>query len=131
MSPQRPTSVTVIGWILLVLGAIGFLGLLCSLGNPMARQAMAASPVPFPVQIALSAVGLGVSIVSGFFLLKGANWARFLYIVWSVAGFAFSLATSPAKLMLVPGIAIFLVIAAFLLAPKASAYFTGKPDDGA
>jgi hypothetical protein len=125
--PKRPTSVTVIGWILIVLGALGVLGMSFSLANSAARQAMALNPMPIPVQFALAFAGLGVSIVSGAFILRGANWARWLYLGWSVFGFAVSLATSPSKLMLLPSLLVFAIIALFLLLPKANAYFVPAP----
>ncbi len=127
---KRPVSVTVISWILIVLGALGVVGMLFSLSNPAARQAMALNPLPIPVQLAMAFFGLAVSVVAGACMLKGANWARFLYIGWSVCGFAISFFTTPAKLMLVPGIVIFVVLAAFLLTPKANAYFAPKTDAG-
>ena len=52
----------------------------------MARELMAKSMVPIPAQYFMMFAGLLVSIVSGIFMLKGANWARMLYIIWSALG---------------------------------------------
>jgi hypothetical protein len=49
-----------------------------------------------------------------------------LYIVWGAIGLLFGLFTSPAKLMLIPGILIYAIFVFFLLRPKASEYFTGS-----
>ncbi len=123
---KRPTSVTVIAWIILVTGALSLLTIAFAMNNPMAQELMAKSPVPVPVQYFISFVGLLISIVSAIFMLRGANWARMLYIVLRAIGFLFSLFTSPAKLLLIPGFFIYAVFVFFLLRPKASAYFTGS-----
>ncbi len=122
---KRPTSVTVIAWIILVISALSLLTTPFAINNPMAQELMAKSPVPVPVQYFISFVGLLISIVSAIFMLRGANWARMVYIVWGAIGLLFSLFTSPTKLMLIPGIFIYAVFVFFLLTPKASAYFTG------
>ena len=115
-----------ISWIILVTNALTLLVTPLTMKNPMAQELMAKSPVPVPVQYCISLLGLLISIVSATFMLRGANWARMLYIVWGAIGLLFSLFTSPAKLMLIPGILIYAVFVFFLLRPRASAYFTGS-----
>ncbi len=89
---------------------------------------MAKSMVPIPVQYFMMCAGLLASVVTGIFMLRGANWARMLYIIWSALGFLFSFITSPARLAVIPGFLLYLVIVFFLLRPIATAFFTGNED---
>lgn len=131
MNTERPTSVTVIAWILIVLGLISLVSTTLTYGNPTVVAMMKKSPLPIPIQYAVSYIGVGVMIVSGAAMLKGCNWARYLYLIWSLIGFGIGLATSPMKMMLLPGLVVMAVIVFFLFRPKASAYFSpaGTADD--
>jgi hypothetical protein len=124
----RPTSVTVIAWILIVLGALSLVVSVFTIQNPMTQELMAKSPIPVSVQYLMLFAGLLISIVSGIFMLKGANWARMLYVIWGAIGFLVSLFTTPAKLMIIPGLVVYAIIVFFLFRPKASAYFAGSAD---
>ena len=64
-------------------------------------------------------------------MLKGYNWARYLYVIWSLIGFVIQIATSPVKVMLIPGFLIFLLVTFFLFRPNANAFFapTEEPDN--
>jgi hypothetical protein len=123
---KRPVSVTVIAWIILVTSAFSLAAAAFTINNPMTQELMAKTPVPVPVQYSILFFGLLISVVSAIFMLRGANWARMLYIVWGAIGLLFGLFTSPAKLMLIPGILIYAIFVFFLLRPKASEYFTGS-----
>jgi hypothetical protein len=121
---KRPKSVTFISWFFIVTGVFSLLTSFTSMNNPLVLELMAKSPLPVPAQFAMMYVGLAISITSGIFMLRGANWARFLYIIWSAIGFLIGLATSPAKLMLIPGIIVYGIIVFFLLRPNANAFFS-------
>ena len=122
----RPTSVTVISWILIVMGGISLITCTLMLNNPMAKELMARNPLPLSVQYAMMYVGLLVMITSGLAMLKGQNWARLLYVVWSALGFLIGVATSPMKTAMIPGLVVYLVFVFFLFRPKANQYFTGS-----
>jgi hypothetical protein len=47
---KRPTSVTVIAWILFVTSALSLLTSTMAINNPMAQELMAKSPIPVPLQ---------------------------------------------------------------------------------
>jgi hypothetical protein len=119
----RPTSVTVVCWALIVIGVISPLSIVGHMHDPIAIKLMSQSPISIPIQYGLMCFGLAVTLVSGIAMLRRKNWARFLYVCWSIAGFTISLATSPIKTMMLPGIVIFLMLAFFLFRPKANAYF--------
>jgi hypothetical protein len=100
--------------------------ILFAINNPLVQELMARSPMPISMQYGVSFLGLIISICAGAFMLKGANWARILYMGWGAFGLLFGLLTSPLKLMLIVGALVYGVFAFFLLAPKASAYFTAS-----
>ena len=122
---NRPTSITVISWILIIMGGISLITSSISLNNPMAKELMSRSPMPISIQYLMMYVGLFIMIVCGIAMLKGQNWARLLYVIWSIIGFVVGIATSPFKAAMIPGIVIFLIAAFFLFRPKANAYFAG------
>ncbi len=122
---KRPTSITVIAWILIVTGGISLVTSTISLNNPMLKELMGRSPIPLPVQYVMMYVGLLITLISGIAMLKGKNWARFLYVIWNIISFVICIATFPMKASMIPGFIIFLIEAFFLFRPKANEYFTG------
>jgi hypothetical protein len=122
---ERPLSVTIIGWLLIVLALLGAAGTILMLGNPASMRVMAASGLPVDIQIALSFAGLAVSLASGIGLLKRQNWARWLYVLWNVAAIVVALLTSPAKLLVLISVALLAIIAFFLFRAPANAWFRG------
>ena len=123
---QRPTSITVIAWILIVISAINLITSTVCWNNPKVQELMAKSPLPIPAQYAMLYLGLVVTLASGIGILKGQDWARWLYVIWSAIGSIIGLATSPMKLMMLPGILFFLVVVLFLFRPIANRYFVGE-----
>ena len=121
---KRPTSITVIAWILIAAGGISLITSTVSLNNPTVKELMAKSPIPIPVQYAMLYLGLLVSIASGAGMLKRQNWARLLYVIWAALGSLVGLCTSPMKTALIPGTIFFIVIVIFLFRPKANQYFS-------
>jgi hypothetical protein len=123
---KRPPSITFIAWFLIVGGVIGALASPLSLNNPVVLEAMAKIPLSIPVQVAWTYIGLSITIVSGLFMLRGANWARFLYIGWIAVSNLLALVISPAKTTLIPGLIVYGIIFFFLLQPKANQFFNGS-----
>jgi len=128
---ERPTSVTVIGWLLLATHALNLVTSIFTINSPMARELMDKTPIPIPVQITMLYVGIIVVIVAAAFMLRGANWARWLYIGYAAFGLAVGLITSPVKAILLPGVAVYAVVVVFLTRPKANAWFTSAPEAAA
>jgi hypothetical protein len=121
---KRPQSITFISWLLIVSGIFSLITSFTSMNNPLVLELMAKNPIPIPAQFVIMYVGLAISITSGIFMLRGANWARFLYIIWGVIGLLVGLATSPTKLLLIPGIIVYGIIVFFLLRPNAGTFFS-------
>lgn len=122
----RPTSVTVIAWILIVMGGISLISTTAMVNNPMVRELMSKSPIPIPIQYAMTYVGLLIMITCGVAMLKACNWARFLYVVWSAIGFVIGIVTSPMKAAMIPGLVFLAVVTFLLFRPKANEYFSPK-----
>src|SRR5438093_11036598 len=120
---QRPRSVTVIAWLLIALGAINLVTVSISLSSPEAMGFLARSPIPVSVQIVFGYTGLAVTIVSGAFMLRRANWARHLYIWWAVVGFIVSVVSLGLSPLLVLGGAKSALFIVLLTRRNASAYF--------
>ncbi len=91
----------------------------------MAKELMSRSIMPISIQYLMIYVGLLIMIVCGIAMLKGQNWARLLYVIWSIIGFVIGIATSPMKAAMIPGIVIFLIAVFFLFRAKANVYFAG------
>lgn len=128
---KRPTSISVISWVLIVMGGISLITTTVMFNNPMARDLMNKTPIPIPLQYIMSYLGLLIMIVSGIAMLKGCNWARFLYVIWCLVGFLVGITTSPMKAAMIPGFVFFLFVTFFLFRPKANVFFSsaGEPDN--
>ena len=128
---QRPLSLTIIAWFLIVTAVISVFSSLSMGSNPMTAKLLAQSPLPISAHIAFALVGALVTLVSGYGILKGYDWSRWLYIGWSVIGFVFSFVTVRIISIIVLGIFFFLVIAFFLFRPAANRWFERAPAQSA
>lgn len=124
---QRPTSLTIIGWLLIVFAGFGLISQLTMQDNPVAQQVLAESPLPASFHMAMGIVGALVSAACGYGVLKGLNWSRFLYVGWSILGMIIGLLTTPFTSILLIGVLFLAVFAFFLFRPAANAWFTGAP----
>ena len=128
----RPTSITVVAWILILMGGISLVTTTLMIDkidkvmidNPAARELISKSPIPVPVQYAMTYVGLLIMLVSGIAILKGQNWGRWLYVVGTAVGFLIGIIASPLKEAMISGFVVFVVVTFFLFRPKANAYFS-------
>jgi uncharacterized membrane protein len=123
---KRPTSVTIVCWFLIIAGVLSIVMTMVTMNNPQVRELMEKQPLPVPAQIAMTLIITAINVVCGFFMLQGANWARMLYLGLAVLGFAYSLITSPFRMMVVPGLVFFGVFAFLLLRSPANAFFKGE-----
>ena len=120
----RPTSVTVIAWLLVVGGAIKLLWTLTFLYDSTVEELMARnSSLPVPVQYFDMYASLLMAIVSGIAMLKGQNWARMLYVTWSLIGLLLLFTTSPMRPIVILAPVPTLIIVFFLFRPDANRYF--------
>lgn len=120
---RRPNSLTVIGWVLIVLGAFGALATLLLPVNPVAIRMLEQSPLPLSAHIAIGAIGALVSLAGGYGVLKGLGWSRLVYTAWTLITFAIALASMPFDSMMVVVWLVQAVIIVFLFRPEANAWF--------
>ena len=108
---KRPITVTVIGWLLLAVGAVGFAYHFVQIKPENALRG--GNIWIFVVEI--------VALVCGIFLLRGKGWARWLALAWIAFHVAFSFLNSWGR-GAIHGV-IFLLFAYFLFRPEAQTYF--------
>ena len=120
---KRPRTITLIGWILIVIGIFSMFATSANLKNPKVIAAMQETPLPMSMQYAILTLGVMIMTISGLGILKGKNWARFLYAGWGMFSFLLAIAVGTMQASMIPGLLIFLVIAYFLFRPEANAYF--------
>lgn len=113
---KRPRSITVISWIFIALGSIGFLASLQPYLDSAPAQSIAYLKAHWMVHLARI-----VAVVSGVLMLYGFGWARWLLVVWM--GFHIVLSALHSTLQLLMHSLLFAVILYFLFRPQASAYF--------
>ena len=97
----RPLPATVIACVYIVMGAVGFV---YHLGDSVWVELLRLA-----------------AIVCGAFMLRGRNWARWLLILWMAYHVVLSAYHSVSELIM--HTLLMVVIAYFLLRPKASVYF--------
>lgn len=114
----RPLSITIIGWLFMLFGCIALLsGLLPFTG---ANKAQLIAEFKQHWMVHLSRVA---AVVSGLFMLRGHNWARWMLVAWIV--FHIVIGALHGWIQFLTHVAIFSVILFFLFRRKASEYFSG------
>lgn len=120
---ERPISITIISWFLIVTNIMSVIVTLVNINNPDVKAMMQLSALSLEVQYLMMVIGLIISISCGFLMLSGNVIGRNLYMVWTILSLYIALFTSPLKTLLIPGIIFFMVVAFFLYRPKANQYF--------
>ncbi|MEN3972236.1 hypothetical protein WJS89_06100 [Sphingomicrobium sp. XHP0235] len=119
----RPTSLTVIGWILIVLGAWQIANIFLTQGTQTYQDALAASGQDPTVAMILNVVGGLVSVAAGWGALKGVDWTRLVYFGWMVLASVYALIVSPFTVLIIVGLVFPLVILFFLFRPAANRWY--------
>ena len=110
----RIRSVLVVGVLFLILGALDLWRGLAPLFASAPHWRMAADDVE------VLAIGIA-AIVGGIYVLRGANWARWLLAAWMALHVAISIGQPTA---LIAHLVIFGFVAWLLFRPRASEFFT-------
>ncbi len=126
MEKTRPSSVAVVGWLLVIFSA---LGILASLG--LHQQTMIKMQKLGGMDnnnyYYLAFASWIIYFVAGIFILKGANWARWLWLVGSISLSAYNYFALPKEqvlLGLTGSVIILAIFAVCLFNKKANAFFT-------
>jgi hypothetical protein len=120
---ERPNSVTVVAWLLIVGNVIVLFCKVPWSSNPEMRALMVNRSLPVPVSYFLMFGGPLLMIVSGIGMLKQQNWARFLYVTWWLIASLVAITTSTITLKTVPGVVVFLCFIFFLFRSEANQFF--------
>jgi len=122
----RPTSVTVISWISIVLATLSLISTLRLLSNPKFRELVALTHVPIPVQIVLMFAEIFMMFISGVAMLQGHNWGRLLCVAGTLL-IEVHVLIVPKNSHLTQGALWLVLIYLFLYLPKANRFFTESP----
>ena len=123
---DRPTSVTIIAWLLIAMAVLNLLSMATGYWIPVARNLFAHSGNSETAHSVSGIVGMLATIVFAAFMLRGANWARWLYLVWVSAGVVALTFFASSWLYVLPGAIKTLVIGYFLTRRDAGLFFTRK-----
>lgn len=119
---KRPAGVTVIAWILVIFGIVGIVADLATMGSA-SKEAMELG-VPTYLYFVSFCVSI-IYLICGFCLLKGVAWARWLYIVASIALIVIDF-VAVGRLMLtgiIVNIVILVIFSAILFSGQSNAFF--------
>jgi hypothetical protein len=124
---ERPASITVIAWILIVTAVVSSIISTLTLSHPIVQEMMNRNPLPLPFQYCLLYAGFLAQLVSGVAMLQAQDWGRILYTVCGVIGVLVGAITAPVTFFIIPSVVFYVVVVVFLFLPKANAYFRGDP----
>jgi hypothetical protein len=115
---ERPLSITLISWLFIIFGSIALVSALLPIAGASPAQIVAEFKQHWMVHFLRLA-----SIVSGLFMLRGHNWARWLLVAWMAVHIVISVLHSWTQLLI--HALIFAVLLFFLFRRKSTAYFAG------
>lgn len=116
---DRPLSITIIGWFFIISGCIALLSALLPMGDATTAERVADFKSHWMVHLAHLA-----QLVSGLFMLRGHNWARWLLVAW--IAFHIVISALHSFLQLALHVIIFSVILFFLFRRPAAEYFASR-----
>lgn len=136
-SISRPTSVTIISWLLIVLAIISLLTNVFGSSNPKTKELMMLSSIPIAYQYFELYFGIVVKLVCGIAMLKRQNWGRHFYLAWLCWGVLVTALALPARpnaasgvmtgalvqLASMPDLFYTAIVAFFLYSAKSKHYF--------
>jgi hypothetical protein len=108
---KRPISVTILSWVLITAGAVGLVYHITEFKTLR----------PFLYDTLLIELVRLLAVIAGVYMLRGANWARWLAIAWIAFHVGVSYFHSWGEMAM--HAAILAVFAYILLRPAAAEYF--------
>lgn len=112
----RPLAITALSWIYIVVGAAG----LVVHGRTAIRSWHAEDPWILLTEL--------LAVVAGVFMLRGANWGRWLAFLWMAFHVVVAWLNGPSQALF--HAIIFAGIAVLLFRAEARAYFRPRPAEG-
>jgi hypothetical protein len=123
---KRPTSMTVIGVLLIIFALLALVGVFTMGSNPAATKMFEQMHVSLLFEQVVGAIGAVIGFACGYGVLKGEPWSRVLYVVWSLISLGISLYTSPMKGLVVFSLVFFVIIVGFLYTNTANDWFSAR-----
>ncbi|MBI1371263.1 MAG: hypothetical protein GC159_00670 [Phycisphaera sp.] len=130
---EPPTSATVVGWLLVVLGGFAMFGTAMAISmfdDNVYRREAAKSFVPLPVQGGMLVLTTAIYLVCGYALLNRYAWSQRVFATWVAIGTLFGLTTSgsPAQLLMAGiGSIVPIVLAFQVYRPEITVWLGTKP----
>jgi hypothetical protein len=124
---RRPVSVTIVAWVIIILAGFSCLatfGQMLLSNDPQLDMKMGKNPLPYSVEIPLSATSAILGLVSGINMLQRANWARWLYVAMCIGLTIFDIFACPQITGMLAPLAFHGVMILFLFLPAANEYFS-------
>jgi hypothetical protein len=116
---------------LIVICGIGLLTLLSDSWVPIERRLFGHAQAPAGLLKIGAGLGYAACLSFAIFMLRGANWARWVYLGWVGIGTLSGAITASSWLLAVPGALKTVLFAYFLTRRDASAYFrSGAKETG-
>jgi hypothetical protein len=118
----RPVYVAVIGWVLIVIGILSIISVALVVAVPSLVPGFGTGASPIALNLATSAIELAC----GWFVLKGENMARLVYLALGLASMAYLfLAGTVDSTMLILWAVVVILTNIGLFTPEASRFFAG------
>jgi len=132
IAPARPKSVTVVGWMFIVLGC-GLLFYIMALLPPNEQEYLAQLRSRHPVQAIFFYASPVLSLLGAAFVLLGQNWARWLLVGYLGLNVAVSVSFGPAlhspngsvRFLTISRGLVFVIVGYFLFRPQTKSFFLG------
>ncbi len=126
---KRPISVTVVAWLLIIVG--GHLLITNLSSQSEVRETTNYSPI-YLLQLIYSYVKISFALISGIGILNRQNWARFLYLIgWIIYFVIHIVKLKPMTTGVIGGTILFIITVFFLFRPKANDYFAVRDSKNA
>lgn len=126
---QKPTSLTVIGVIIIIFGVLGGVSaasILAFKDDPNFAPMLEQLPLSPEAHVGIGVIGAVLTVAAGVGVLMGKNWGRWLYVVLSLFNVVFGVAINPNAQGLISavfGLLILGIISYFLFRARENAYF--------
>ena len=106
---------------MILAGVTAFSALVVPIVKPGLKGGTTDSGVTMPAYV-ISFSSVFITLISGIFILRGHNWARWLYINWSIFSIMYAAANVGLSARLLPSV-IFVLVMGLLITVGAGNYF--------
>lgn len=123
MHRSRPIYISIIAWLYLIGAGLTVLALMLMLYQPDIAYSQTSPKIPFALIVAQTGMSAIATAVGAWKLLRGANWARWLMVVFLAESttWAFLTASIPANALVSLLWSIIMVIVLFI--PPSNEFF--------